>query len=84
MAQGVVQRQREAAVRRARARRRARRQQIARRVMRVGVGTAAVGAAGYGATKLGGLEQAKARLVKPRQPGSEDSSTNADSSAART
>jgi hypothetical protein len=67
MAQGVVQRQREAAVRRSRARRRARRQQIARKVLRYGVGTAAAVGAAVGATKLGGVEQAKARLVRPRQ-----------------
>jgi len=67
MAQGVVQRQREAAVRRTRARRRARRQQIARNVLRYGVGTAAAVGAAVGATKLGGVEQAKARLVRPRQ-----------------
>jgi hypothetical protein len=70
MAQGVVQRRREAAVRRARAKRRVRRQQIANKMLRYGVRTAAVGAAGYGATKLGGIEQAKvhakARFVKPR------------------
>jgi hypothetical protein len=56
MAQGVVQRQREAAVRRSRARRRARRQQIARKVLRYGVGTAAAVGAAVGATKLGGVE----------------------------
>jgi hypothetical protein len=67
MAQGVVQRQREAAVRRARARRRARRQQIARNVLRYGVGTAAAVGAAVGATKLGGVEQAKARFVRPQQ-----------------
>jgi hypothetical protein len=77
MAQGVVQRQREAAVRRARARRRARRQQIARSVLRYGVGTAAAVGAAVGATKLGGVEQAKARFVRPRQSEDETRATNA-------
>jgi hypothetical protein len=79
MAQGVVQRQREAAVRRARARRKVRRQQIARKMLAYGVGSAAVGAAGYGATKLRGVEQAKTRFAKPRQPEQVTTSTDAGS-----
>jgi hypothetical protein len=82
MAQGVVQRQREAAVRRSRARRRARRQQIARKVLRYGVGTAAAVGAAVGATKLGGVEQARARLVRPSQAEPDTRSTHTAGAAA--
>jgi hypothetical protein len=81
MAQGVVQRQREAAVRRARARRRARRQHIARNVLRYGVGTAAAVGAAVGATKLGGVEKAKARFVRPRQAEPETRATHSAGAA---
>ena len=82
IAQGVVQRQREAAVRRARARRRARRQQIARSALRYGVGTAAAVGAAVGATKLGGVEQAKARFVRPRHAEPETRATHSAGAVA--
>ena len=63
LAEGVVQRQREAALRRARARRQLKRKQRVRTVMRVGAGTAAVSAAGLGVAKglasLGGTDQVR-------------------------
>jgi hypothetical protein len=82
MAQGVVQRQREAAARRTRARRRARRQQVARNVLRYGVGTAAAVGTAVGATKLGGVEQARARLVRPRQAEPDPRATQTAGAAA--